>query len=140
MGQQGRPQNDWRKFCEIFINMGGTLSHANGFASAAAKQAGYGNPKVAACRLLKRVDVREYIDNLLKSSLAKGCETILSADEIMEKFTSIVKGEKNVFAQIKALENLAKYRGLYVEKVADVTPRHLLITNPDGSTAMDVHG
>ena len=129
----GRPQNDWRKFCEIFVAMGGTLTHANGYASAAAKQAGYGNPQVAACRLLKRDDVREHIGNLAKAALAKAVYQVPSADEILKRIDDLSQTGKSEITKLNALIALGRYRALFQDRLAVDMPRRVVIEDPSGT-------
>jgi len=125
---------DWRKFCEEFVRLGGTLSTPNGKATAAAKTCGYSDPTQSAYRLLKKDQVRELIVDLVKASLAKSCETIPSADEILLSINTIAKDDK-VYpsVRLKALELLGKYRALFSEKLLIETPRRIIIDDHDGS-------
>ena len=43
-------------------------------------------------------------------------KAILTANQTLEKLSRIASGEKNAFARLKALEMLAKYHGLMVDR------------------------
>jgi len=67
----------------------------------------------AACRLVAIVSVRSAIDALLSVS-----DKILSSAQILESFSDLARSsETDPRIRVRALENLAKVAGLYVQKI-----------------------
>jgi len=132
---------DWTLFASTFVKLGGTLQWPNGKATAAAKACGYKDPQKSASRLLQRPDVRQLINDLVQASIAKGIDQIPSANEIMLAIATIAKDDK-LFpsVRLRALEDLAKYHGLFMDKIQIDTPNHVMVKGADGTVLLDVHG
>ncbi len=93
-----------RKFCEYYVELGN--------ATEAAKRAGYSEKTAYSQgqRMLKNVETRNYIDELLKTSKNK---RMASADEVLEFFATVMRNkDETTKNRLKAAENLAKRFGL----------------------------
>jgi hypothetical protein len=93
--------------------------------AAAARAAGYaGNNKhltSRAAKLLSGKKIRKYLEDQAKEAALQG--KCLSPDQVLEGLSrEAIKGE-NGHIRVSAFQVLAKYHGLLVEKVEDVTKR-----------------
>jgi phage terminase small subunit len=88
---------------------------ANGLnATKAAKAAGYSYPDRAGSNLLKKPQIRKYIEDAMQ-------HVAMEADEVIQELTNIARHKPDrvykVGDKLSALDKLAKIRQLYVEKV-----------------------
>ncbi len=93
-----------QKFCEYYVEFGN--------ATEAAKRAGY-SVKTAYSqgqRMLKNVETRNFIDNLIKRHKS---DKTASAEEVLEFFAAVMRDKSEAMKnRLKAAENLAKRYGL----------------------------
>lgn len=80
---------------------------SSGNATESAKKAGYKKPRQQGSRLLTKVNVSKYIQQRLEKSEES---RIASGDEVMQFFTSVMRGEHNANTRerMEAAKELAK--------------------------------
>lgn len=144
-----------KRFCEEYIiDCNGTQSAIRaGYSKKTARQIGD--------RMLSKVDIRKYIDELLEQ---KKSESIASADEVLRYLTSVIRGEAeseeiitvgigegmsevqhvskkpNEKERLKAAELLGKRYGIYTDKIEESVDMDLNVNidygteEPEGDT------
>jgi len=134
----GRSKGDcrWKKFCEEFVRLGGTLDNFNGNLTEAARIAGYPTPVQAGHSVFKSKRVRAYISNLVETNIAKGDWHIPEPDEILAGLHKRATEGKNEIAQVKAWELIGKYRAMFTDKTELILPRRVVVEDEVGATAM----
>lgn len=113
--KEGRLSKQHKEFALQYVKEGRVYESA----IAAGYSEGYA--KTGAYKLLEKVSIRKYIDELM-ATMQK--PTIAKAEEVLEYFTKVMRGEeKDAFGldasladRNKAAENLGKRYGLFVER------------------------